>query len=134
MPPWEEVGLIGHSIGGASCLHFLRHHVKEGRLGALALVCTAGKFRLAAEDRQRIQSFRFMMRGMSGLPVTKAVMINGLHDPYVPAKYALVLAKILRAKLVFTESGGHFGLTDPRNSTRELPAHAQGLILSAFGL
>lgn len=129
--PWGEVGIIGHSLGGAASLHFIKRCVRGEELGGLALICSANKF-LVPGHEQHLEAFGYDAHIRSAW-CKNTVMLNGEHDPYVANEHALRVAAWLNTEITWMPVGGHFGIHSPKEYRNDLPMQAKKIILNAFG-
>lgn len=130
-PPWHEVGLIGHSIGAAAVLYFIRQYVRDANLGGTALIAAGSKFNLPGFSDQ-IKTFEFVPHTMTGMWTGPVLMVNGEKDKHAYPNDPQIIARELSAKLVIVPGAGHFGIADPRERN-DLPAAVKEAILNHFG-
>lgn len=97
--------VLGHSLGGAAALRFLEAAEARSTPHALVLVATPWM----------IQSEQFRGFFMTELDyevlmwkAAKTVVMHAKDDPMIPFDHAEKYAKVLHARLIAAETGGHF--------------------------
>lgn len=131
-PPWHEVGLLGHSIGAAAVLYFIREYVQSASLAGTVLVAAGSKFKLPQFESQ-LKTFEFEPQSMAGMRTGNVLMINGEDDSYAYDRDPHIIAGNLSAKLIVIPGTGHFGIPDGPHERRDLPRAAKEPIMNHFG-
>lgn len=105
----DETIILGHSLGGAAALRFLEAAEAFSTPHALVLISTPWM----------IGSEQFRGFFMSELDyevlmwkASKIAVIHAKDDPTIPFDHAEKYAKVLHARLISSETGGHFQGTE----------------------
>lgn len=101
----NETIILGHSLGGAAALRFLE--AAEARSTPKGVVLVATPWMIGAE---MFRGFFMSELDYDVIPwkASAFTVIHAKNDPKIPFDHAEKYARLLRAKLVATETGEHY--------------------------
>lgn len=105
----NETIIVGHSLGGAAALRFLEAAEAFSTPHALVLVATPWMI-----GSEQFRGFFMTELDYEVLmwKASKVAVIHAKDDPTIPFDHAEKYAKVLHARLVPSETGGHFQGTE----------------------
>lgn len=101
----NETVVVGHSLGGAAALRFMEAAEVRSTPHALVLIATPWMI-----NHEQFRGFFMTELDYEVLmwKASKIAVIHAIDDKTIPFDHAEKYAKVLHAKLVETQEGGHF--------------------------